>query len=225
MNAKNNYGTILEGEITERSLLPSPEKSDYPNCRFTAHFIGNSIISGEACPRELALVIEGFENYTIKETDNLKVGDKIVCSVFPFDNLSDEYKSTQIADDLNLFLLENYYVVDIHKINAFTDYATMPSSGIFFSNDKDNYISIFNRHINPPFSQKAKDAQKAAIQYNYNLANNLLKDYDSETIEKINELFSVAWNKEMSLDNGNYNRVGEYVWRNINESFWCLPEQ
>ena len=60
--------TVVEGEIIERSELPDPKTSDYPNCRFTAHFNGNSIKSGEPCPKEMAFIIEGFENFSMLDT-------------------------------------------------------------------------------------------------------------------------------------------------------------
>ena len=125
--------TIVEGEIVKRSDLPDPKKSDYPNCRFAVHFKGNTIISGEPCPKELVLIVEGFENYRILSTNNLKAGDKVLCAILPFDQLPEDYQSTQQSDDLELFLLERYYVLDIKTIRRFTDSELAPASGVFFS--------------------------------------------------------------------------------------------
>ena len=215
--------TVIEGEITERSELPDPQKSDYPNCRFTVHFTGNSIISGVPCPKETALILEGFENYRTLETDKVKQGDKVKCHVIPFDVLPDELQSTQQADDLNLFLLENYYAIEVKKINSFSDNELMPKSGIFFSDGNTDYTSVFERHINPPIPQDVIDAQKDSIRKELLKMNHLLDQYNDDKVDEINKHFADVWKKEKEKDKKGYNRIGNYVWRNVDNSFWCLP--
>lgn len=215
--------TVVEGEIVERSELPDPQKSDYPNCRFTVHFNGNSIISGEPCPKELSLVIEGFENYRVLPNNDIKTGDKVQCTIFPFEKLPDDYQSTQQADDLELFLLESYYVLDIQTIGKFTDNKLMPMSGIYFSEGNEEYISLFERHINDPISSETKKAQFADIQYDAKMMDNLLTAYTDAQFKEINARFAEAWNEEKKKDPPGYNRVGNYVWRNLDGSFWTLP--
>ena len=216
--------TIVEGEITERSELPDPEKSDYPNCRFTVHFNGNTIKSGEPCPKELSLIVEGFENYHILPYNNIKPGDKVLCTIFPFDQLPEDYQSTQQADDLELFLLESYYVIDIKTIRGFSDDELMPRSGIYFSDGNDEYISIFDRHINPPIPDETKKEQETLIEHDLSKMLQLLEGLDEGRINRINESFSEAWNREQKKDSSGYNRISNYiVWRNIDNSFWCLP--
>jgi len=95
--------TIVEGEIIDRSLLPNPSKSDYPNCRFTAHFRENSIRKGKSIPKEIIIIIEGFEKYAYLNTNKIKNGDKVKISIVPFETLKDDFKSTQIADDINAY--------------------------------------------------------------------------------------------------------------------------
>lgn len=215
--------TVVEGELIERSELPPPEESDYPNCRFTAHFQGNAIKSGDPCPKELALIIEGFENYRVLDTDSLKNGDKVQCVVISFESLPEEFQSTQQADDLNLFLLESYYVVDIRKVNSYSDDPFMPKSGIFFTDGNEVYVSVFERHINPSIPQSVMDTQKRSVQNDLKKMNGLLAEYDDDKIREINAKFAAAWQKEKEKDANGYNRVGDYVWRNIDNSFWCLP--
>ena len=216
--------TVVEGEITERSELPNPQESDYPNCRFTAHFNGNSIKSGESCPKELSLIVEGFENYHILPNNNIKTGDKVLCTIFPFEKLPEDYQSTQQADDLELFLLESFYVLDIKTIRDFTDNELMPVSGIYFSDGNKDYISIFDRHINPEIPETIKDAQKTTILRDLENAIEMLKDYDEDRTNDINTQFSKDWKVEKEKDPPGYNRVGNIVWRNIENSFWALPD-
>lgn len=216
--------TQVEGTIEKRSILPSPQESDYPDCRFTAHFIGNTIISGQPCPKEINLIIDGFEDYEVLDNDRVKDGDKVLCTLIPFDKLSEEEQSTQQADDLELYLLENYYAVDIKIIDSFSDDGLIPSSGILFSDGNNDYISIFNRHINPAVSQKNAYAQTSSIQSDLDKMNRLLEGFNEDRIMELNEQFAKAWKDEQEKDAPGYNRIGDYVWRNIDNSFWTLPE-
>ena len=215
--------TVVEGEITERSDLPDPQKSDYPNCRFTVHFTGNTIKSGEPCPKELSLIVEGFENYHVLPNNDIKKDDKILCTIFPFDQLPEDYQSTQQADDLELYLLDQYYVLNLSVISSFTDYETMPASGIFFSDENKDYVSLFKRHINPPIPQSVKDAQANSIKAELEKMNELLSGIDDGKIKELNSKFATAWELEKKKDPEGFNRLGEYVWRNIDNSFWTLP--
>lgn len=215
--------TVVEGIIAKRSELPDPRKSDYPNCRFTIDFIGNSILLGEPCPREFVLVIDGFENYKMLETDKLQEGDKIQCTVIPFECLPEDNQSTQQADDLDLFLLERYYVLNVRTIQAFEDDAVMPASAIFFSNEEKDYTSIFELHLNPSIPQEFIKKQNDAISANLARMQGLLNGYDEKTIRAVNQNFKVVWDREKEKDLPEFNRVNNCVWRNIDNSFWCLP--
>ena len=216
--------THLEGEIVERSELPSPEESDYPNCRFTCHFRGNAILHGATCPQETLLIIEGFEDYKLLQTDKLKQGDKIRCTVIPFKDLPEEFQSTQQADDLNLFMLENYYVLNAGIIKTYSDNPFMPKSGLFCIDGSDDYVSVFERHINPQIPDSVIEAQNRAIQNDLQKMNKILDGYDDDKLQEINERFVVAWEQEKKKDSDGHNRVENNVWRNINDSFWSLPE-
>ena len=221
--------TVVEGEITERSELPDPQKSDYPNCRFTAHFNGNSIKSGEECPKEFVLIVEGFLGYSVLSENNIKQGDKIECSIIPFERLPTEYQETQQSDDLNLYLLERYYATSIQVIKSFNDNADFPNSGIFFSDSDEEYISIFDRHVNPPISKEINENQNNEIQKTLKRMQSLLEDYSESRISEINKDFHEAWEIEKEKDASGFNRVvfngQKLVWRNIDNTFWSLPEE
>ena len=53
--------------------------------------------------------------------------------------------------------------------------------------------------------------------------NEILEKYDVQKIKDVNRLFAEAWAKEKAKDPPDYNRVGNYVWRNLENSFWSLP--
>lgn len=215
--------TVVEGEITERSMLPSPKQSDYPDCRFSVHFQGNSILAGPACKEELALVLEGFKNYRLLDSANLKAGDKVCCAILPFEDLPDEQKTTQLADDLNLFTLDNYYVLSMCKIPQYRDEKMYPSSGITFADANENYVSIFERHINPPIPQELVKAQQSQIAADLAKMNKFLENWQDEK-DELNKKFAAVWEMEKAKDAPGYNRIdNKYVWRNIDNSFWSLP--
>ncbi len=220
--------TVAEGEIIERSALPDPANSDYPDCRFTVHFKGNSILSGPACKEELSLVLEGFRNYKALHFSEIKTGDKVRCALIPFDNLPEEQKSTQQADDLNLFTLDSYYVKSVSVVKQFKDEKMFPASGISFSDANENYVSIFERKINPPVLPELVEAQKKQIAADLAKMNQLLDGWEAKR-EELNKKFNEVWDAEKAKDKPGYNRVKmkktEYVWRNINNSFWALPVQ
>ena len=221
--------SIVEGTITECSAIPDPQKSDYPDCRFICHFDGNSILQGQACPQEMSLILEGFAQKKLLGTRDLRAGDKVVCLIIPFSKLPPEKQTTQQVDDLNLFSLESYYVVGIYKINEFRDLANMPSSGIQFSNASNKpYISVFDRHINPPIRDDYKKIQQDDIIRELQKIEVMLAPYTEEKMVALKAAFQQAWEAEKAKDPPGYNRVTlngkEYVWRNIDDSFWSLPE-
>jgi len=224
---QNTNVTIVEGKLSERSELPDPAQSEYPDCRYTAHFFGNSILSGEPCPRELNLIIEGFSGYTALPSNDLKKGDKIRCTIIPFDNLKEEHKTTQQADDLSLYSLESYYVLDVRTVDSFVDYGPFPPSGILFSDSSYRSMphdtSIYDRKINPPLSPEIVEEQKASIREDLKKMNDLLGLYDENRIRSINHAFEEAWQQEYENDAEGRNRIGNIVWRNMDGSFWALP--
>lgn len=221
--------TLVEGTLQECSIIPDPQKSDYPNCRFTCHFAGNSIIEGVPCPQEMSFVVEGFQNYELLKTNTLKAGDKVRCLIVPFDSLSNEQKTTQQADDLNLFSLDSYYVIGISRVSEFTDVFKYPTSGIYFTGVNSNYTSLFERRVNPPIAEDMAKAQSSVINKDLASINSILRNYTPERKAELNAQFAEQWEAEKANDPPGYNRVTEwnringFVWRDVNGSFWVLP--
>lgn len=215
--------TLLEGTIVDISSIPDPRKSDYPDCRFTALVEGNSIIKGAVCPQKIQLIIDGFKNYKLLKTARLKAGDKIRCFITPFEKLSEEKQSTQQSDDLNLFDTPNFYVLDIAKIVTFAENSAIP-----FANIK-QYDSVFGRKINPAIPDNIQYLQKKAIQEALLKIDSTIAPYNDEHISELHKDFEQAWEAEKEKDKEGFNRIKisanrEYVWRNIDNSFWALPE-
>ena len=214
--------TLVEGTLKEISQIPNPQKSDYADCRFTALFDGESIIAGAPCAKKMQLVLDGFINYKLLATSGLKPGDKIRCFIIPFDKLSDAMKGVQQADDLNLFELPNYYVQAIARVSAFSQNSSIPFAEI------QEYISVFDRKINPPLSEEEKKTQRLAIEESLQKINRTLAPYsDERELKMLNSRFTQAWNAEKAKDPAGHNRCGKgniFVWRRIDDSFWVLPQ-
>ena len=221
--------TIVEGEITERSALPDPKDTDYPNCRYTAHFVGNAIISGLSCNKELSLSIDGFQNKKVLNTNSLKAGDKVKCSIVPIDSIPDDLASIQEADELSLFTLDSYLVTTVQKIASYTDTTYLPVSSTHFKSEAFDFKSVFEEIINSPIAEKLIKAKKERIRKDLEEANRMLATYET-TRENTEQQFQEAWTKEKESFSDGFNtiksgtKVVQY-WRNVNHSFWCLPPQ
>jgi len=211
--------TVVEGTVKARSVLPDPKKSDYPDCRYTLEFEGNAILDGVACPRKIQLIAEGFQNYRVLPSGKLQAGDKLRCKVVPFEKLPADRKTTQQADDLSLFELESFYLLEWKKITGFADNPQVSFSG------KESYVSVFKRKINPPLTEQEKRLQAEAIAADRKAVEALLAGWGKTELKRIETEFQEAWKQEKTKDKPGYNRVGSYVWRKVGNSFWCLPEE
>ena len=212
--------TLVEGTLKELSQIPDPKKSDYPDCRFTASLEGDSIVKGVPCQRKIQLVIDGFRNYKLLGTASLKPGDKIRCFIIPFEKLPEELKTTQQADDLNLFDLPVYYASEITKLKSFS------GNSAFMFTDSHGYVSVFKRQINPQLSNEVKKMQQRVIKDSLVRMTEILAPYpNEETLKNLNVRFNEAWEREKSKDLPGVNRIDHFVWRNVDNSFWVLPER
>ena len=220
--------TIVEGEIVERSALPDPKDTDYPDCRYTAHFVGNAILSGMPCNKELALSIDGFLKKKVLPTNKLKPGDKIKCAIVPIASLPEDLASIQEADDLSLFTLDSYFVTSYSVISAYTDFTRNFNALVPFKSETFEFKSTFNRGFNPPIPDSVKEAQKKRIELDLENANKMIS-YLKENGEEVEERFQKAWNVEKERYSDGYNTIKNengtvsLYWRNIDNSFWCLP--
>ena len=220
--------TIVEGEIVERSMLPDPKDTDYPDCRYTAHFVGNAILSGMPCNKEIAISIDGFIKKQMLPTNQLKAGDKIQCAIVPIDSLPVDLASIQEADDLSLFTLDSYYVTTYSTISSYTDQKNNYNAIVPFKSETLDFKSVFGQGFNPPIPESIKNAQKKKIEMDLEEANKMIA-YIEENKNEIEQRFQAAWTKEKerfpsginTIKNENGNIL--LYWRNVDDSFWCLP--
>jgi len=213
--------TLVEGVVAERSDLPAPENSDYPDCRFVCRFTGNGILAGTPCPREISLAVDGFMDYKLCRDAELKAGDKIRCLIVPFEQLDERLKSVQQIDDLNLFELKSYYACGLDVISDFS-----PTLGSLDFVKDSPYRSVFELQVNPPIPAELARARDEAIDAELKKLEAIMESYsDRETLAALEREFQEKWAAEYAKDPPGRNRVkGTSAWRNINGSFWVLAK-
>lgn len=221
--------TVVEGTIENRSELPDPKTADYPDCKYTAHFVGNAIFEGTPCNKEIELTVDGFINKKTLGSNNMKKGDKLKCAIVRFDQLPEtELSGIQIADDLMLFELDSYYLLSYLKIDTFSDPLEKNADSVLFADSeqtKQKYVSIYENIFNAKMDEDAKQAQKDNITADLKRITEMLAPYTAEKKQELNQLFQDSWTKEKLKDHQGYNRIKNIVWRNMDNAFYALPEQ
>ncbi len=217
--------TVVQGEITVRSALPDPAASDYPDCRFSAQFSGFSILEGAPCPRDIALVLDGFKNFRNTAFNEFKAGDKVKLKITPFESLPDAMKQQQQADDLQLFELENYYVLDGGKIDRYEE-NQLRTDTVPFAETGEKYIPLTERKLNPPITDEAAAEQQKCIKGDLEKITARLNTYENpKTRTQLNQKFASALKAEADRDKPGFNRTdnGNSLWRRKGKSYWKLP--
>jgi hypothetical protein len=206
--------SLVEGTVEEVSVLPPPEKSDYPDCCYTAKFAITSIRAGQATPQVIQLVIPGFFNYKLTDLAKLKKGEKWRLRLIPFEQLPAARKEIQQANDLELFDLENFYVTGGLPLRNFSE----SDSGILFSQSAE-YQSVFENPVNPPIGTEAKAVQAAFIQRELAQINAMLDRVRGQE-DNLNREFERSWRetqKQYALIDG------RYIWGNIDGAYFACP--
>ena len=209
--------TIAEGHLEAVSKLPVPEKSDYPDCYFTAKIKLEKILSGKPVPQDMQLVIPGFYGKKATEYAKFKSGDIVRVKLVKFDSLDDKRKSIQQADDLNIFDLENYFVVGAAKTNAVS-----PGENVIDFSGPVFYRSPWDHPVNPPVSEEAKAAKRAFIERDLKKLNAALSDIEGKKAE-LNRRFSEWLKKPEGCQPLEYDGK-KYWWKNCNGAFFALPQ-
>jgi hypothetical protein len=213
-NAGYEFQSTIEGEILAISKVPSVKKTNYPDCYYTAKLRVHNILSGQAVPRIVQLVIPAFYNYKLTPFTALKKGDKLQLRICPFEKISKKAKSIQQADDLAMFEFEKYFVLGSQTLKSFSRI-----SGIVNYADGVKYESGFEKSINPPISLKAEKARKEAIAQELKYINAKLKEISGKE-KQINESFNKSWAETQKK----YDNLDNKIWGKIGNGFFALPK-
>ena len=94
-----------------------------------------------------------------------------------------------------------------------------------FSEIGDDYVSIFQCRLNPPITAAAKKAKETFIRHDLALMNQYIASIENKKNE-LNRYFNKLWGDEQKKDKSGYDLIeNKYVWRQINNSFWALPQK
>ena len=223
-NIADEFQSIIEGEISAISRIPNVKKSNYPNCYYTAEIKVHNILSGQAVPRLVELVIPAFYNYKLTPFVILKKGDKLQLRICPFEKIPEKAKSIQQADDLATFELEKYFVIGSKKLKSFSRI-----TGIVNYADGVKYDSGFEKSINPPISREAEKTKGKAIAQELKYINAKLKEINGKE-KQINEAFNKSWaetrKKYDYLTSEEFTKEDKKtLWGKIGNGFFALPEK
>ncbi len=212
--------SFAEGELVEVSPLPPAEKSDYPNCHFTARFRVNGIFSGEPLPRFIQLVIPGFREKKPLPAAALKKGDRIRVSIVPFEKALPEEKSIQQADALEDFTLGSYFAFSVSKVPEFQK--VYPGIPVLTDSGES---AASGKPVNPPLSAESLEAEKRFIRTELEKMNRLIREADSRG-PSVNKEFSEVWSRrsaKYNLLNPGAPPEKQLIWANDNGHFFALP--
>lgn len=118
----------LEGIIVNLSALPLPEKSDYPDCNYTAMFQVENILSQDSSiPEKIVLVIPGFRKRKLLTDSIYSSGQRLKVKIELFDDISETLRQIQQADQINSLDYDYYYLYEGIKIEPIGTVVQLPT--------------------------------------------------------------------------------------------------
>ena len=120
-----NLETItFEGTIRATSTIPDPDKNDYDNCLYALFIELDSFFADRALykkmPCEAVIAVPIMKEKVINESNIFQAGDKVLCTCAEYDDMPQSIQEIQFSDDIQSFEHQQYYVLTINKINAFS---------------------------------------------------------------------------------------------------------
>ena len=197
----------IQGTIRATSTIPDPEKNDYDNCLYALFIELDSFFADKSTnqemPCEAIIAVPIMKDKIINKSNIFQPGDKVICTCAEYDTMPQDIQEIQFSDDIQSFEHQQYYVLTINKINAFT----LEGSKNFAK----RVITIL------PIQKLQKDekiakARKGRIQ-------NEIKRIEKE-IEKHGGSFD-SWKEEYKAIDKKYKTLCSEDWKGwINDSFF-----
>ncbi len=162
----------LEGVILQVSSLPIPEKSDYPDCNYTAMFQVDNILSQDSSiPEKIILVIPGFRKRILLTDSIYTSGQRLKVKIELFDDIPETLRQIQQTDRINSLDFDYYYLWEGQRTDQRSKIVQLPV------NNKNKLLSPSSRAINLPVTEqdeKAVQLRKQAIREDLDHINSLL---------------------------------------------------
>ena len=113
----------FEGTIRAVSLIPDPEKNDYPNCLYTVFVeldsVQSSSVPDSRMEYEVLVNVPVMKDLTILKSNIFLPGDRIACICAEYDAMPQEIREIQLSDDIQSFEHQQYYALSIAKVREF----------------------------------------------------------------------------------------------------------
>ncbi len=165
----------LEGIIVNPSALPIPEKSDYPDCNYTAMFQVKNILSQDSSiPEKIVLVIPGFRKRKLLTDSIYTSGQRLMVKIELFDDISETLRQIQQADQINSLEYDYYYLTEGTRIDQIGPIVRSP-------------VGISK---NNPLTQPIADAKKPKLTTQEKKAAKLRKQAMQKDLDRINKLLA-----------------------------------
>ena len=149
-------------QITHKSPIPDPKRSDYEDCLFTVEAKVLDITSEQHVPRNIIILLPAFTHRIVQPEAAFTEGQLIEADFIPLENVDKRVRTQQRSDDVTSFDLEVFYC--LHAEASKREIASIPQhpDSYFQSAVAKKAQSV--EPIRYPWSEKAAAERKAAIE-------------------------------------------------------------
>ena len=212
---KGNW-TVCLGTIEDISNVPDINKSDYPDCFYTAIFTTKDILDGEAIPEKIQLLIPAFMDRRIDSLSRIIKKGKYKLVIRPFSLATEHEQTIEQVDELESYEYTPYILVDAYGSSI----PDLHTSGIPILQEE-RYDSPYDTPLNPQLEDKYQKDSQRIISQELKKMEEIVASVDNA--ETINSAFQQSWDeKQKKYD---FMPDGKLIWANEQNSFFALPQK
>lgn len=216
---RNKNIAVVSAQVQERSEIPDPKTSPYPDCLHTLKMKTLQVEKGKNIPPEFILVVPSFKNRELTPESKWKPSDMMKVSMIRFQEECETVRRIQQSDTLEDFDSERYslvYTIPPRKIYCLDNGVRI---NLPFTK-KRKYISGYDRPQNPPLTSREAAARKQRIATELNRMKDILKTMPASPRE-LNRQFEKIWKKNRKK----YQHTEDGIyWCREGKSFFALGE-
>ena len=210
-----NQGTVCLGSIESISNVPDINKTDYPDCYYTAKLVVKDILDGNPAPQNIQLLIPAFLNNKIDPLSAVMEKGNWIVSIRPFSLATEKEQEIERVDEIESYLFTPYILVAASPGNI----PELTVSGIPIL-EGESYVSPFDNPVNPPLPANYVEVSKREIKKELAKVNSIIEQVEDD--ESINTEFQLAWDeKQKQYDALDSTRI----WAKEQNSFFALPRK
>jgi len=207
--------TVCLGTVEQISSVPDMEKSNYPDCFYTAEFTVKEILDGNPVQEKLQLLIPAFRARKIDALSSvMKTGDFKI-AIYPFASASAEDQAIEQVDEIESYEFAPFILVDA----AESTIPALHTSGIPILEGR-KYVSPYDNPVNPPLAEQFVKNSKDIVARDLAKVQSIVEQV--KDADAINSAFQSSWNKTQkkydSLDFAT-------IWAQENNAFFSLPKK